>query len=376
MILIVSLLLFSTARSDPQVNLHCNTDILESYGLAGVKVPSPQSHKYCPLIQNSCCSQADEDASYAIWTKSYMPRLKKWYETYLYSTRYLLGFSAQGCKLATDLIEGGTSEECRKSADTLSGLGLTPEMNLNLYQALVAGLEKIADLRRGFFCTLCDGKFHEEIGLKWNDNDPFYVNRLFYSKNFCRKLVESTITASFFNTFYLEKYGVALAQVISCKVKEPFKFNSDIDAKMKQHIKNCYYFRDKYFFFFCERYCESFFLTRSSSVLEGEISQLRGLVQHIKSHREDAFESPNQNSMINPGEFEQHFQNDYFGEILNESVLFPPLMDKKPLDKLLTDVVYTGGYDPFISAEGNFYPIYLGAGLVDLLLGAIFFILC
>lgn len=53
-----------------------------------------------------------------------------------------------------------------------------------------------------------------------------------------------------------------------------------------QRVKNCYFFKDKFFFFFCENYCEEFHLTKSEGIFDGELEQIKKFVDQIMENKE------------------------------------------------------------------------------------------
>lgn len=70
--------------------------------------------------------------------------------------------------------------------------------------------------------------------------------------------MDKTIEASFFRTKYVRRYLNDMGTLINCSAGVNEKVKFEIDIQEKQSVYDCYYFKSKYFFFFCEKYCESF----------------------------------------------------------------------------------------------------------------------
>lgn len=66
-----------------------------------------------------------------------------------------------------------------------------------------------------------------------------------------------------------------------------------------QKVSNCLLYGDKYFFFFCEKLCEEFSLTKTSAVFDGYIEQLRPYYRLLSKHRKNVFFYPNKNHFVN-----------------------------------------------------------------------------
>ena len=59
--------------------------------------------------------------------------------------------------------------------------------------------------------------------------------------------------------------------MISCKANNSTTLELNISLEENEIINNCMYFKDKYFFFFCEKYCEEFNITKESPIFDGRV---------------------------------------------------------------------------------------------------------
>lgn len=336
----------------------CNQEMMISYGLTGLSAPAPALHAYCPMITENCCSPEDVQTSMTMWNTEYRPRVERYYEVYLYSVKYLLGFSQEGALLAKDYANSQTSN-CKKAAVDYGKMNLNPKVTSEIFKAFVLSLQKMGDVRRGFYCNMCDARLQKQLADYWAIVNIFYRDRIYYSQDFCKKLVEATIRASYYTVFYLKRYAENMAIMINCKSGNTTKLEFSIDFWTKQQVKNCYYFKNKYFFFFCERYCEKFHLVKPSDILDGNIKQLRKFVEHIKDTRKKVFYYPTNNILMDGLTYEESYLEDYFEEASKMEVFITSTMDQVKLDKFKTDVVYTGGMDPFESVDKSGYALVL-----------------
>lgn len=71
-----------------------------AYGLTGMSTPNGGVHKYCPSISKNCCTPDDQTLSMQLWTSENQYIVEKYYETYLYSIKYILGFSVEAIKMS------------------------------------------------------------------------------------------------------------------------------------------------------------------------------------------------------------------------------------------------------------------------------------
>lgn len=58
------------------------------------------------------------------------------------------------------------------------------------------------------------------------------------------------------------------------------------------------FFGDKNFFFFCEKYCENFNLTKFVPIFDGHIEQLKNFTRHFARYRQEIFYHPNENQYV------------------------------------------------------------------------------
>lgn len=355
-------------------SLTCNQEMMLSYGLEGYSNAHVTPHRYCPMITHNCCTSADEATSMNLWNNQAKFIIEKYYETYLYSIKYLLGFSQEVFRLAQD-FQKSENETCRSAAMDYIGMNFNYQITQDVYKSFVTSLEKMGDIRRGFYCILCDARTQEKLKDFYSVTNLFYQDRIYFSKDFCSKLVDHTIRASYFTVFYLKRFAENMVKLINCKTGNSTALEYEIPYITKQQVKNCYFFKNKYFFFFCESYCQNFHLTKANSIFDGDILELKKFVDHVMATRQSAFYYPSNNILMNGIGFEEDFLKYNYAEVSNNTIFYRATTQQVMLDEFKTDVVYTGGINPWESCENSLYQLVLASSGITKVMIAIVVIL-
>lgn len=153
---------------------------MASYGMSGYGKPVNQIHKYCPSIQNNCCTPQDETLSLQLWNSQGRKVVETYYETYLFSLKYILGYSIEGINLAND-FKNSENLQCKQAAEDYLSMNMNMQITQDVYRTFVNSLENIAELRKGFFCILCDANTQEQLSDYWSLTNLFYSDRVYFS---------------------------------------------------------------------------------------------------------------------------------------------------------------------------------------------------
>ncbi len=249
---------------------------------------------------------------------------------------------------------------CQEAAIDYLSMNINPKITQDVYTTYVKALEKLGEVRRGFYCILCDAQTQAKLRDFWASTNIFYKDRIYFSKEFCRKLVDNTIRSSFFTSFYLKRYTEDMAMLIGCKKGNPVEKEYEISFWVQQQVKNCYYFKDKYFFFFCERYCDKFHIAKPNGILDGDLNELKKFYDIIKENRHQVFNRPSNNLLMNFGlTYEESLLEENFESVFRDNIFFTPLVKRVRLDEFKTDIVYWGGMNPWDSCENSTYELIL-----------------
>lgn len=364
------------AKTSIDPNFHCNQEMMLSYGLSGQSSPSPDPHQYCPSITSNCCTNQDEISSMYMWTTDSRPRVEVFYEVYLYMVKYILGFSAEGALLAKD-FSTSSNDDCKAAATEFTDLSLNPKLTSIIYGSYADSFGAMGNIRSGFYCILCDALTQQALQDFWSVTNLFYSDRIYFSSEFCVTLVDKTIQSSYFAATFLKTYTTSLAKLMQCKNGSPGVLKFEMSFLTVQQVKNCFFFKNKYFFFYCEFYCQRFDLVSKSDILESDYDQLKTFFVYIRDNKSNTFYNPN-NNVLSAGAYEEKYVTDNLSYASGIKVFFPAASSHSvDLSKYSTDIVYTGGMNPWISVTKGLYPLAIsGAYIQKVILLTIFSLFC
>ncbi len=160
-------------------------------------------------------------------------------------------------------------------------------------------------------------------------------------------------------TFTLKRYLENLIELISCQTQKTQIVEYEIPYEIRQKIKHCFFFKNKYFFFFCEKYCELFSLTKSNEIIDGNLIQLKKFFDIISENRKKAFHKGDLNILMDGLEFEENYIKDFVEEAIEEVIFIKPVKTVSMLEEYESDVVFFGGFNPFDSIPGSKYPLHI-----------------
>ena len=332
------------------------------YGFKGLVTPIKTSEKpslNCPNIEETCCTEEDENLALTLWNTQNKHRIEKYYEIMLYSLKFLLGYGIEIEKLAKTIktTPGSGGTNCRDEANEYLEINVTKELIKNIFYAVVKGLEEVSDLRRGFYCNICDA--HTQQDIHYNRINPFINSKFFFNQDFCRQFVSDTIQASYYQVFYIKPYLLKATNLMKCITRDKTNLSYNIGYLKEKTVKNCYYFQQKYFFYFCEPYCEAFSMIKSSSIIEGDMNQIRPFVKFFNEKKDHLFEDPSNNILMGSLSYEDEYLMENIDQFSNEIVFFPPMSDQINLKDFVIDVELEEGVNPYYSAKGATFGITL-----------------
>ena len=99
----------------------------------------------------------------------------------------------------------------------------------------------------------------------------------------------------------------------------------------------------------------------------------------VTKYRDEAFYQSKENSLIDVNSYDEKFNEDFFEEVLKSSSMIPAVLNGPSLNGRKTDILFDGGYDPYLVVEKNEYPIEFSSApleaLAALLLGVLALVL-
>lgn len=336
-------------------NLICNYEIMKSYGFTGNSSPKNTPHKYCPSISDNCCTVEDAETSFTIWNTDTKFKIERYYQIYNYAVRYLFGYTAEGFLLARTYSVQPLLQ-CKQAANDYLSMNLNPQMTQHIMSVITKSIVQVSDIRRGFYCSICDARVQTNFRDFFATTNLKTFSDLYLSKDFCMTLVESTIEASFYMVSYVYRYLNNVVALMNCKTGAKEVPQLDLASFGSDDIKNCFFFKNKYFFFFCQKYCNQFKLVSVTPILDGDLLNLRQFVDFFVKYRLEAFEFPRNNLLADGVQYEENFLVDFYPEVLRDTVFYRAGAQQSVLlDQYDTVVTMIGGMDPIPSTvDSNF----------------------
>jgi hypothetical protein len=200
----------------------------------------------------------------------------------------IFGISQEIYRLALD-HKDSSQTHCQAASNNIINLNLTIDITKEVYGIMAKAIADIARMRTGFFCVLCDAKSQSKLSEFWNSNNFMNRNTIYYNKDFCSQLVEEQIRMSYYQVFYLKPLIDNMVTLVNCTLKEDHSLIYEVDPQIHQQVKNCYFMRNNFFFYFCEKYCENFHLTKPTILFDGDIKQLKTVVDFVVDQGGRAF---------------------------------------------------------------------------------------
>lgn len=145
----------------------CKTQLLQFYGLGGVSNPlhyaslrQQMNNDFCPGIEYSCCTREDFQLTIEMWNKKsdnvkrYLTKLFK----VIQKTTILQGSLVN----LAGTLRNKNATNCREVDFTFFN---SPVKYDEVYFYIQNALEAFAFLQKGFYCTICDAKQHQYLGI-------------------------------------------------------------------------------------------------------------------------------------------------------------------------------------------------------------------
>lgn len=250
--------------------------------------------------------------------------------------KFVLGFTQEVYQLALK-NRNSRMDQCRLAAENIINLDMNIKVTYEMFHKLNAALKKISEMRTGFFCILCDARTQSKLSDFWNSTNFFnkvslIANKLYYDKSFCQKLVNDQIKASYLLLYYFKPYVDNMVTLMNCQTGENVNVEFYVPEEVQQQVKNCYYMRNKFFFYFCEKYCEQFSITSPTDMFDGDLKQMKKIVEFVRDRRVKVFDYPNNNILTDGVRYELNIQELNWQVVFDEKVFFRPTQQEHLLD--------------------------------------------
>lgn len=270
----------------------CNSELLQNYGLHGLEKAEEIPLKMCPDVQYSCCQESDQMEIFFNWLgdkkktfiSDYYKQLSNVYfslfdeltEVHNFAdkiSRILKDKSVSNCKFQAELLKKFSIKE----------LGV--QMNINMQKMESFFVESY----QGFYCSICNQDNHQYINKE--------KKKITYSVNFCRDIVEQTISPLVFLYDDVVRYLNFVTRFLqTCNYAGKYKPIDDIPENLRlkeeniigNSIKECVVNRNKKsWYFHCIPVCKNFSIARFNQYFEPRRKDIENYVKYISKTLQD-----------------------------------------------------------------------------------------
>ena len=89
--------------------------------------------------------------------------------------KYIIGYAQQARILSLN-FENSDNQQCKDTFTYFNETGSNFSTLENVYKIILKGINDMAAMRSGFYCSLCDGSFQEEFSNRQEITSVFYSN--------------------------------------------------------------------------------------------------------------------------------------------------------------------------------------------------------
>ena len=144
--------------------------------------------------------------------------------------------------------------------------------------------------------------------------------------------MQDQIRSSYFIVYYLKPLIDNMVTLMNCTLGEQENVEYSISPELKQEVKNCYYMRNRFFFYFCEKYCEHYQLTSPTELFDGNLKELKKVIEYMNPRINKVFEYPQNNILTDGIDYELSILQMNWELVFLESVFFKPVQQEHLLD--------------------------------------------
>ena len=268
-------------------SLKCQKNIIESYGLEGLKTSKTLELNMCPEIRESCCEYADQLIIYNNWiTSNEKSILEKHYQRFSKFYTKLMQIFLIASNKANEIVELQKTKSignCKLLAERILDFEL--ETSYNDVLESLNNMESFFNISySGFYCSICDAKNHVNIDVK--------ISKLFFSKKFCRNMIENTLSP----LMYIKSHLKILANLVShflssCNFKGVytiFDIPDDVVFVVNEEevveLERCKKWRnEKDWYLFCLPVCKRFNMVLYEKYFEMDEERLESYLLYAKN---------------------------------------------------------------------------------------------
>ena len=212
----------------------CKRDLMQSYGLHGLKEAVEKINPVCHTIKKNCCSSHDVLKIFDLVSTSLQPTLVSFYEKMNESTTKLKKLHESIQKVTQkEFVDPTQKNFCKKSKKEFKEFKFQ-EMIDKLTLGYEKAMNNFRDTHYAFYCVLCDFEAHVNIDLK--------SKKLSLDSTTCMQQIRTNKDYVAALNVDLVNYFESLQNLLDCAFYEKsfeFPFLFEYQESFKVHTKNC-----------------------------------------------------------------------------------------------------------------------------------------
>ena len=230
------------------------------------------------------------------------------------------------------------------------------------YQLLLKYIKTLANLRSGFYCTLCDADFQSMTNLYW---EQLATKKFYLGSKFCSQFIKEAVPFVKYMYHNFRVYIESASKLIACKLhSKGISENTDrikfvIPEKYMNQYTTCQDgVNNSQGLFSCSDFCEQFDLTTISPMIDGDMVQIKKFVTFFRKNKVH-FEYPQNNFLVGSIQDTETLL-DINDEVVRVStVFFSSKIDADEMNKHNTAIHQSDGIDIFELSRNNKYPMFI-----------------
>lgn len=267
----------------------CNQELLNGYGLLGIKDKEDMQMDICTGVSTSCCALEDQLAIYDTLTKG--EELKNLDQRFEYHKKVYTDVIEQLSRvpeLATKILETTKGDPLYQNCSLVASRILQFELE-TITPIVKEGLEKMhaffKESFKGVYCSICDAKSQFLI-----DGETKTVT---LSEKFCREVTSNSLHMLLYFHVHFKKFmSLSNALVTLCDGEGNFIPEEAVPGAVQLGIKNetknllsdCRKYRnDPSWLEHCAGICEEFHLTRFAEFFQPDIVRYHKAALYLKT---------------------------------------------------------------------------------------------
>lgn len=259
-------------------------------------------------------------------------------------------------------LEDNKPMTCLKAAGMFSKLKMSIPIVKADYKLLVTYVNTLAQLRSGFYCTICDADFQSQTNFYWESTTE---KKFYLGSTFCSQFIKIAVpfVKYMFNAF--KTYIETGARLIQCKINSNGNASDNQEMKFeidKEHLEDYQMCQEgvnnKQGLFSCSNFCGRFDLTTINAMVDGNVPRLREFVEYFRKNKEH-FEYPQNNFLVGSVRDTETLLDLNYETISQSRVFFSSKIDSEEINKPNTEIHQSEGVDIFELSKDNKYPLFI-----------------